>query len=65
MVSPKTAFVFGLNAAWISSSSASGLTKVKSIPSLRIVTLKRLYVPPYIADELTIWSPACAMLNTA
>lgn len=38
--------------------SASGRTKVKSMPSFLIVTLKRLKVPPYIADAATTWSPA-------
>ena len=46
MVSPNMARVFGLKAAWSSSSEASGLTKVQSIPSFFIVTPNRLKVPP-------------------
>ena len=46
MVSPKTALVFGLNAAFSSSGVQSGLTNVKSMPILRMVTLNRLNVPP-------------------
>ena len=42
MVSPKSTFVLGLNAFSISSSSASGDTKVQSIPSFFSVTPKRL-----------------------
>ena len=46
MVSPKTAFVLGLNAAASSSSVQSGATKVKSMPIFFMVTEKRLNVPP-------------------
>ena len=42
MVSPKTAFVFGRNAASSSSSEQSGDTKVKSMPIFFMVTAKRL-----------------------
>ena len=38
MVSPKTALVLGLKAAFSSSSEQSGETKVKSMPILRMVT---------------------------
>lgn len=44
--SPKTAFVFGWNAASSSSSEQSGETNVHVMPILRIVTLMRLNVPP-------------------
>ena len=44
---------------------SSGSTKVTSIPSFFIVTPNRLYVPPYMHDELTKWSPAWQMLNIA
>ena len=33
------------------------------MPSFFIVTLKRLYVPPYMAVEQTKWSPLSQMLN--
>ena len=46
MVSPKSAVVFGRNAAFSSSSVAVGLTKVKSMPIFFMVTEKRLKVPP-------------------
>ena len=46
MVSPKTAFVLGRKAASSSSSVQSGLTNVNSMPILRMVTWKRLKVPP-------------------
>ena len=42
MVSPKTALVFGRNAASNSSAVQSGETKVKSMPMRFIVTAKRL-----------------------
>jgi hypothetical protein len=57
IVSPKTAFVFGLNAFSNSSLPQSGETKVNSIPIRLMVTAKRLYVPPYMVDEDTTWSP--------
>ena len=47
-VSPKTHFVLGLNAFWISFSLASGSTNVNSMPSFLSETAKRLNVPPYI-----------------
>jgi len=46
IVSPKISFVLGLIAACNSASSASGDTKVQSIPSFFIVVPRRLYVPP-------------------
>ena len=46
IVSPKTALVFGLKAAWISSSEASESTKIHSIPRRFKVTAKRFTVPP-------------------
>ena len=46
MVSAKRTFVFGLNAAAISSSVASVSTKVQSMPSFLKVTARRLKVPP-------------------
>ena len=42
----KTALVIGLNAAFSSSGVQSGLTNVKSMPILSMVTLNRLNVPP-------------------
>ena len=45
-VSPKTAFVFSLNAAESSSSVASWSTKMHSIPIFFSVVPKRLIVPP-------------------
>ena len=46
IVSAKRTFVFGLNAAAISSSVASVSTKVQSMPSFLKVTARRLKVPP-------------------
>ena len=49
MLSANTALVLGRNAALSSSSEASGLTNVNSMPSFFIVTANRLKVPPYMA----------------
>ena len=65
IVSPKTALVFLWNAASISSSLASGLTKVESIPIFLSVVDMRLNVPPYMDDDATTWLPASQMLNIA
>ena len=65
IVSPNTALVFGRKAASSSSAVQSGETNVKSMPIFFIVTAKRLYVPPYIAEEATTWLPHSAMLKTA
>ena len=46
MVSPNITLVFGLKAAFNSSSVASGETKVAVIPILAMVTEIRLKVPP-------------------
>ena len=46
IVSPNISFVFGLNAAFSSSSVASGDTNVAVIPIFAIVTAMRLKVPP-------------------
>ena len=46
IVSPNISFVFGRNAAFNSSSVASGDTKVAVIPILASVTAMRLKVPP-------------------
>ena len=46
MLSPKTAFVLGRNAASSSSSEQSGETNVNSTPIFFMVTAKRLKVPP-------------------
>ena len=46
IVSPNIAFVLSRKAAFISSSLALGSTNVTSTPILRIVTFKRLNVPP-------------------
>ena len=65
IVSPNISFVFGLNAAFSSSSVASGDTNVAVIPIFAIVTAMRLKVPPYMDDDATIWSPHSHMLNMA
>ena len=52
IVSPNTALVFGRKAASSSSAVQSGETNVKSMPIFFIVTAKRLYVPPYIAEVI-------------
>ena len=57
-VSPKTAFVLGLNAFCNSSISAVWSTKVTSMPNFLRVTANKLKVPPYIVVALTTWSPA-------
>ena len=46
MVSPNITLVFGLKAAFNSSSVASGETKVAVIPILAMVTEIKLKVPP-------------------
>ena len=58
IVSPKTAFVFGLNAFRISSSEAFSSTNIHSIPSFFKVTANKLTVPPYIVVVLIKLSPA-------
>ncbi len=57
-VSPKIAFVLGLNAFWISSSEAFGSTHIHSIPNFLSVTENRFTVPPYIVETDIKLSPA-------
>ena len=63
-VSPKTHFVFGRNAFWISAGDASGSTNVNSMPSFFSETANRLKVPPYICADETTWSPALQRFRT-
>lgn len=49
----------------ISSSDASGETKVVSIPNFFKVDEIRVNVPPYKFEEASIWSPALQIFKTA
>ena len=60
-VSPKTAFVLGLNAALISSSLASATTKMHSIPSFLRVKAKRFIEENYADQNTTLTSVAEAV----
>ncbi len=65
IVSPNTILVLSLVSFKISSSDASGETKVVSIPNFFKVDERRLNVPPYKFEEASIWSPALQMFKTA
>ena len=65
MVFPKIALVLSLKAFRISSSSASGFTKLTSIPNFFSVDDKRVKVPPYRVDAATICSPLLQIFKIA
>ena len=65
IVSPYIAFVFSFASDNISSSDASGSTKLTSIPKFFKWTLNKLTVPPYKDVTEIIWSPALQRFKTA
>ena len=64
IVSAKNALVFG-RTAWRQASGSSGSTHVSSTLILPRKCLSWLIVPPYSAEDETMWSPGCSSVKRA